>query len=270
MTLLYRFWAFLRRDYLLAGTSRLSLTWQVASIFFATPILFYLGRLIQPATSAHLTPFGGDYFAFVIVGVAVFGVLTTGMAAPAAALRHEQMIGTLDALMATPTAPHTLALGASLWNVLVAALQGLVYVVVGVLIFGLEVRTAGLAGAAVVLALALVTFAALGIVSAAFVVVLRHADPLSGLFAAASALLGGVFYPTSVLPLPLQRLAELVPLTHALRAMRLALLQGQGLTALWGEVAILLLFLSILTPLAVLAMWWAVQQAKISGTLSGY
>ncbi len=270
MALLYRLWAFLRRDYLLAGTSRLSLLWQVVSIFFAAPILFYLGRLIQPAASAHLAPFGGDYFGFVIVGVAVFGFLTAGMAGPAAAIRHEQMIGTLDVLVSTPTSPHVLALGASLWNAVIGAVQGLVYVLLGVLIFGLEVQFAALPATAVILALALGISAALGIVSAAFVLVLRHSDPLSGLLAAASALLGGVFYPTSVLPLPLQRLAEFIPLTHALRGLRLSVLGGHGLAALWGEIVILALFLAVLAPLAALAMGWAVRQAKIAGTLSAY
>lgn len=270
MTLLHRCLAFLRRDYRLAGTSRLGLTWQIVSIFFAVPTLFYLGRLIQPAAFAHLAPFGGDYFAFVIVGVAAFGFLIAGTSAPPAALRHEQMIGTLDALLTTPTPAPVVALGTSLWTVVVAAVQGMVYLVLAVVIFGLEVPIAGVPGAAVILVLALGIFSALGVIAAAFVVVFRHADPLSGLFAAASALLGGVFYPTSVLPLPLQRLAELVPLTHALRALRLALLQGHGLGVLWREVVILVLFLAVLAPLAMLTMRWAIRQAKISGTLGAY
>jgi len=270
MVLLHRFAAFLKRDYLLARASRLAFGWQLLSVFFAAPILFYMGRLIQPATSRHLAPFGGDYFAFVTIGVAVFGFLAATMAAPAAAIRHEQMIGTLEAVLITPASPHVVVLGASLWNIIVAILQGALYLVLGVLIFGLEIRGTGLLAAALVSLVAVGTFAALGMLSTALVVILRHGDPLSGLIAAGSALLGGVFYPTTVLPQPLQRLSEFVPLTHALRALRLALLQGHGVSALQEELSILLLFLGVLGPLATFALWWAIRQAKTAGTLGAY
>lgn len=270
MTLLYRLWAFLRRDYLLASSSRLAFAWQAASVVFAAPILYYLGRLIQPAASQHLTPFGGDYFAFVMVGVAFFGFLSTSMGAFGAAVRHEQMIGTLEALLATPASLLVLAVGASLWSMLIAAGQALLYLLMGALVFGLDFGRADLVSAAVILALTLSLFIALGVASAAFVIVFKHTDPMTGLFAAVSALLAGVFYPTSVMPPLLQRLAEFIPLTHALRALRLALLQGSGLAALQREVLILLLFLACLVPLAVAAFWWAVRQAKSSGTLGAY
>lgn len=270
MTLLHLLRAFLKRDYLLASSSRLAFVWQITSIFFAAPILYYLGRLIQPAASRHLAPFGGDYFAFVIVGVAFFGFLSASMGAPAQAVRHEQMIGTLDALLATPASPLAIATGASLWSVLVAAGQGLLYFLVGALVFGLDVGRADLLSAAVVFVLTLGVFVALGVASAAFVIVFRHPDPMMSLFAAASALLGGVFYPTSVLPPALQRLAEFIPLTHALRAFRLALLRGESVAALQREIVILLVFLMVLAPLAMLALWGAIRAAKSSGTLDAY
>jgi ABC-2 type transport system permease protein len=270
MASLHRFAAFLKRDYLLASASRLSLVWQLLSVFFAAPILFYLGRLIQPATSQHLAPFGGDYFAFVTIGVAFFGFLAATMASSAAAVRHEQMIGTLEAVLIAPASPHVLVLGASLWNISVAVLQGSLYIVVGALIFGLEIHGTGLLAAVLVSLIAVATFAAVGMLSTALVVILRHGDPLSGLIAAGSALLGGVFYPTSVLPQPLQRLSEFIPLTHALRALRLALLQGHGVSALQREMVILLLFLGVLGPLAVFALRWAIRQAKTMGTLGAY
>lgn len=270
MELPHRLWAFLKRDYLLASASRLAFLWQAVSIFFVTPILFYLGRLVQPAASDYLGQFGGDYFAFVVVGVAFFGFLSASMAAPAQAVRHEQMIGTLDALLVAPASPLAVAAGASLWSVLVAASQGLLYLLLGVLVFRLDIGHADVVAVAVTVFLTLGLSAALGIISAAFVIAFRQPDPLMSLFTAGSALLGGVFYPTSVLPPALQRLAEFVPLTHALRALRLALLQGYGVSALQREVAILLVFLALLAPTAMLALRWAIHQAKSSGTLGAY
>src|SRR3972149_7000264 len=75
MTAINQLRAFLKRDSLLASYSRLAFAWQVFTVVLVAPTLYYLGRLIRPAASPHLVPYGGDYFAFVILGVALFGLL---------------------------------------------------------------------------------------------------------------------------------------------------------------------------------------------------
>jgi ABC-2 type transport system permease protein len=270
MSFLYQLRAFLKRDYLLASYSRLAFVWQVFTVVLVAPTLYYLGRLIRPAASPHLAPYGGDYFAFVILGVALFGVLTAAMAATAAAVRQEQMIGTLELLMAAPVGLPALVAGLALWNVILAAGQTVLYLVLGVVVFGIDIGRANLTAAAVVFLLALGTYGALGVFAAAFVLLYRYSDPVTAAFAGLSALLGGVFYPPSVLPPTLQVLAQWLPLTYALRAIRLAVLEGYGIGALRGEVLILALFAAVLLPLAGFAFRWAVAVSKTAGTLGAY
>lgn len=270
MTLLYQLWAYLRRDYLLASASRLAFLWQVASVVFAAPTLYFLGRLIQPGASPHLAAFGGDYFAFVILGVALLGFLSAGMGAAAGAVRHEQLVGTLETLLVTPTPLPTLGVGASLWAVLTATGQAVLYLLLGVRIFGMDVTGMNLLSVLVILLLAAAAYASLGIFSAAFVLFFKYPDPLTSIFAGVSAFLAGVFYPTSVLPPALQQVAQVVPLTHALRALRLAVLQGYGVTALRREILFLALFSAVAIPLAVGAFRVAIVHARRSGTLGAY
>lgn len=270
MVLLNQLWAFLRRDYLLASSSRLAFVWQIMSVMLAAPTLYYLGRLIQPAASPHLAPFGGDYFGFVILGVGLFGFLSAGMGAAAVAMRQEQVIGTMETIMATPLSPLRLVLGASLWQTIVAGIQTLLYLLLGGLVFGIDFSRANLVGIAVVSLLAIATFAALGVLAAAFVLLFKHTDPITSAIAGLSALVAGVFYPTSVLPPLLQSLAQFVPLTYALRGLRLAALEGYSLSALWQEVLMLIFFAAALLPLSALALRWAVRYAKGTGTLGGY
>ena len=66
---------------------------------------------------------------------------------------------------------------------------------------------------------------------------------------AASGLLGGVFYPVNVLPSWLEPLSDLLPITHALEAMRQILLNGATLGAVSNQAAILTLFAAILLPI---------------------
>ncbi len=270
MRVLYQVWAFLKRDYLLASAPRFALVWQFGGIVFAVPTMYYLGRLIQPTASPHLAVFGNDYFAFVIMGVAMATFFSATLSACGAALQREPSAGTLEALLATPVSPLTLALASTGWPVFIAAIQAILYLVVAGTIFGLNLSHANLLSAGLVFLIATSTFIALGMISGGLVLVLRQPDPALRVFAGASALLAGVFYPPSVLPPVLQRLGQFIPLTHALRALRLALLQGYRIGELKAEVGVLFAFFAVAAPLAVLVLPWAVRKAKQFGTVTWY
>lgn len=261
-------WAFLRRDYRLARTARLALAWQIVSVACTVPTMYYLGRLLRPPAPV-LCASGGDYFAFVSVGVACLGLCSAGMGACAAAVRQEQMGGTLDVLLLSPAPVWALAAGASLWTMLVAAGQTGLYLVFAAIAFHLDFSRANVAGAAAALVLTMGVCAALGVLSASLVLLLRRPDVLTSLVTSASVLLAGVFYPTRVLPSALQRAAELLPLTHALRALRLALLRGDGVAALGTELRALLLFVLVLSPVALVAGRVALAEARRSGIPAG-
>jgi len=262
-------WAFLRRDYVLASASRLAFAWHVVAVGIAVPTMYYLGVLLRPAASPQLAPYGGDYFAFVVVGVAVMTLGAATMGACAAAVRREQLQGTLDVVLASPTAPGTLALGASLWPVAMAAVEFTLYLAVGAVIFHLPIRRANILSASVLLMLTFGVFAALGTLTAAFVLATRRPDALTGAVTSASVLLAGVFYPTTVLPPTLQSTSALVPLTYALHGLRLALLRGDGLGVLSGDVAALAVFLVILWPAAILAGRLALAHLRRTGPAIG-
>lgn len=267
MTIANQLWAFVRRDYLLASSSPLTFVWQLATILFAAPTLFYLGRLVQPAASADLGPYGGDYFAFVILGIAFSGLFSATMGAWATGIRNEHLGGTLDAVLVSPVSLLTVAMGSSLWSTFVAAVQTLVYLLFGRLVFHLALEHMNLASAAAAVLITFAVFASLGMISAALILLFRSGDPLTGLLAGVSVLVAGIFYPTTILSPALQRVAQWVPLTHALQAIRLALLTGAGIGRLLEEIVTLALFAFVLTPLAVMALHAAVGVAKRFGTL---
>ncbi len=270
MTIANQLWAFVKRDYLLASSARLTFAWQLITILFAAPTMYYLGRLIQPAASPDLSPYGGDYFAFVILGIAFSGFFAAMMGAWASGIRNEHLGGTLDAVLVSPVSLFTVTMGASLWNTFIAAVQTLAYLLVGRVVFHLNFLQMNITSAVATMLLTMVVFAALGMISAALILIFRSGDPLTGVLAGVSVLLAGVFYPTTILSPPLQSLARWVPLTHTLQAIRLSLLTGAGIDALWVEIITLLLFAMLLTPLAFMALHTAVRMAKRLGTIVGH
>lgn len=267
MRIAYQLWAFVRRDCLLASSSRLTFAWQLITVLFAAPTMYYLGRLIQPATSPDLQPYGGNYFAFVILGIAFSGFFSAMMGAWASGIRNEHLSGTLDAVLVNPVSIFTVAMGTSLWGTLTAAVQTLAYLLVGRLVFHLTFGQVNSVGAAATVLLTMLVFAALGMISAGLTLMFRSGDPLTGVLAGVSVLVAGVFYPTTILSPPLQRIAQWVPLTHALQAIRLSVLRGAGISALQVEIMTLLLFAMLLMTLAIIILPAAVRMAKRLGTI---
>ena len=185
-------------------------------------------------------------------------------------IRQGQVTGTLEAMLVTPTRLSTILISSSLWSFAFTSLDVVLYLLLGWLLFGVDLSRADWLAALVVQVLTIVTFSALGIISASFIMVFKQGNPLDIVLSIASSLLGGVYYPVTVLPAWLQPISALLPITYSLRAMRLAVLQGQGLAALAFDLLALAAFAVVLFPLSLLAFRWALRKARRDGSLTQY
>jgi ABC-type multidrug transport system permease subunit len=86
----------------------------------------------------------------------------------------------------------------------------------------------------------------------------------------ASALLGGVYYPTHVIPSWLEHLSTLVPLAPALRIVRRLLLQGAPVMDVRTDVALLAAQAAVLAAVGTLVLGTALRHARRAGTLGQY
>lgn len=85
-----------------------------------------------------------------------------------------------------------------------------------------------------------------------------------------SALLGGIYYCTSVIPSWLQQLSIVVPLTYGLRAMRQALLLDLPARNLTSDLLTLAGASAILLALGGVSFGASLRQARLHGTLGEY
>jgi ABC-2 type transport system permease protein len=262
--------AFLKRDLSLAVSYRLSFVMQVLGIFFSVASFYFLSRLFGSALVPQLDKYGGDYFSFVLIGLAFSGYIGLSISNFAQSIREAQMMGTLEVMLLSPTPLSTILFSSSLWSYLFTTVNVLVYIAVGALLFGFNVSQANLVTALVVMLLSIISFSGIGILSAAIVLIAKRGDPIAWAFGTASNLLAGVFYPISVLPDWLEPVSRLLPLTYALDAMRLAVLQGYSLYEVRVDLLVLLGFAVVLTPLSLLVFRKALKQAKMEGSLIQY
>jgi ABC-2 type transport system permease protein len=231
--------------------------------------VFFLSRAFGAAGAGLISEYGGDYFAFAIVGIAFTNFMALGLGGIGTRVREGQMMGTLELMLLSPNRLGVLLLSSSLWSHAVSLGTLLLYLLTGALL-GVQLGQANVPMAVLSLTLAIISFNALGLLAASFVIVLKQGNPVTWLIGTASVLLSGVFYPTSVLPGWLRDIGQLLPLTQALELMRRSILNGEGLTTLWEPFLALLVLTVVLLPAGLFACHLAVRVAQTDGSLSQY
>jgi ABC-2 type transport system permease protein len=264
MSIAWKAWAFLKRDFFTDLSYKLSFALQVVDVLVGVGAFYFLARMIG-RTAFH----GYEPFAFILVGVAVNGYMTTMLVCYANSIRGGQPLGTLKMVLATPTSPASFVLFSSVYPMIRALFDALLYLLGGY-VLGLSLAKANIPVALLIFLLSECAFSSIGIFSATFTLVSKRGDPLLWLFGGLSWLLGGVYYPVEVLPRFLRAAAQLLPITHALVAMRAALLEHASAGALSGQIAILAAFGLVGLPLSLLAFHLGVRWTKITGTLSHF
>jgi len=264
MSIAWKAWAFFKRDLITDLSYKFSFAFQVVDVLVAIAAYFFLARLIGRGAYHGYQP-----FAFILVGMAVNGYMTTSLACYSLSIRGSQPLGTLKMVLATPTSPVAFILLSSLYPLVRAGFDALLYLLGGSLL-GLSLAKINVPVVLLIFLLSEIAFSSIGILSATFTLVFKRGDPMLWLFGGLSWLLGGVYYPIDVLPRFLRGAAQLLPITHALVGMRAALLEHASFATLMPQLGILGVFGLLGLPLSLLAFYWGVRWAKITGTLSHF
>ena len=260
--------AFFWRDFAIARGYRGALLLETIEALFGVATFYYLSRFVQSPELSSELPAGTNYFAFALIGFAFFDYLSVSLSAFDASLEEARQNRTLEALLVTQTPLPVILAGSALYPFAALALRTCVYIAWGALLFGFAPRSANWPAAVAILLASILAFVGLGILSAGYSILFKRGNPAKWMVLGVSGLVGGMMYPVSVLPVPLQILARLIPVTYSLEGMRGALLAGAGWRELFPSIGALLLFAVILIPLSFLVFAWALRRTKITGTLT--
>ncbi len=262
--------AFVRRDVSMALSYRTSFALQLVGILLTISVFYFLSQFLETQVGSSLDIPGGDYFAFILVGLAFTRYMTLSMTTFSSSIREGQMMGTLEIMLLSPTRLSKILLSSSIWAYVFTSIQIVVFILLGVAVFGMSLTGANYLTAAAILVLSIASFAAIGIISASIIVVLKKGDPIAWAITGVSTLLAGVYFPIYVLPDWLESLSWLLPLRYTLDGMRSALLEGNSLQDCWVQLVGLTGFAVVLLPLAFLCFRYAVRRARVEGTLVHY
>lgn len=243
---------------------------QFSNIFLNLGIFYFIAQLLGSTQIDSLDGYGGDYFAFVLIGLAFTGYFGIGLNSFANKLRQAQTTGTIEAILSTPVRVSTMIVGTSLWDYFLTTLRSFVYLGLGVVLGGITIQTSNLLFALLILLLSVLTFASIGVFAASFIMVLKRGNPITWFFGAFSSLFGGVYYPIDVLPDWLTWISKLIPLTYSLEGLRISLLIPGYNPQIWIDILVLMGFCCVLIPASLYTFRKAVEFARIDGSLSQY
>ena len=262
--------AFVRRDFLVAWSYRVVFVSDFVQLAGQVLLFYFVGLMID---QSKLPTFAGTevtYLEFAAIGIALAVFMQLGLDRVASALRGEQLMGTLESLLVTPTAPSTIQLGSVAFDLVYIPLRTAIFLVAVAIAFGLHFDLAGLAPALTILLVFIPFVWGLGVASAGLIMTFRRGAGLVGMGVVGLGLVSGIYFPLDLLPSWLATVAEFNPVAIAIQGMREALLGGVGWTEIARDVAILAPMSAASLALGLAVFRLAVRRERRLGTLGLY
>jgi ABC-type polysaccharide/polyol phosphate export permease len=225
---------------------------------------YYLARAIGP----QFRPEGMPYFLFLLIGTGFYTFLLSGTHSFLKTIQESQQTGTLEVLLTTATPAAVLVSLGALSAFGESLLQFVVYIGAGIFLFA-PILNISVAGCLLAFGFSILSAFAIGLFAAGMQISMHKGSAVLWVLGSGAWLMSGTLFPVTALPKPVQMVSYVIPFTHSLAAMRLAVLGG-SFAAIAREVGILALFALFLVPAGVMFFSSMVRKARQKGTLSFY
>ncbi len=259
--------AYIKKEFLIEMSYKFAMMFSLLGIFTTIATYFFIDRLFGNQMTSDLAPFATSYFPYVLVGNAFFAYVGLALGGLSGRIESEQSLGTLEVLFGSPTKLWVLMLAIVAWNTIYASAEVLGFFILGGIGFGVDFSHINWLSLGSILGLAIIAFNSIGLIEAAWLLVFKRGLAVAWAINGLGALLGGVFFPVTVLPAWLQTIAAWNPITYAIRGLQLAIYQGTPITQLTLELFVLGAFCLVLVPLGLCSWNWALRRAKDEGSL---
>lgn len=261
--------ALLRAQWLSAISYRTRLVFSILGVLVGVVPVYFVSRALQELVGDALVGEGSQLFAFLVVGTIALLFITSALTNLPAAIGSGISTGSWESLLATRGRVWGLLAGFSAYDLAWNSVKAAVLLGAAAAL-GASIEWSALVVATGIMVMIVLAYLPLGVVAAASTLAFRSATPLPRVALVASVFLGGVYYPTSVIPGWLRDLSSFIPLTYGLRALRRSLLEGWTLTQILPDLEVLLFFDAVLLLVATIAFSAALRHARRAGTLAQY
>jgi ABC-2 type transport system permease protein len=242
--------------------------WELAFFVWTaanTLTIVFIGKGVEAA--------GGDIdverlTTILLIGAVIWSYLGIIFEILTETVQWERWEGTIEYTFMAPLSRAVHLVGMGLFAVGYGVVRATIVFVVIASFFGLNMPDANFVSAIVLLAIASVSFIGIGMMTAVLPLISPEKGTQVGYIAQGLMLVvSGVYYPVSVLPTWMEWISKISPATYALRGIREAILEGKGLSALWGDIWPLIVIGLVSIPLGLEIFRRGERYAKQHGKL---
>jgi len=206
---------------------------------------------------------------FLLIGAVVWAYLGILFEFLMETVAWERWEGTIEYTFMAPLSRAMHLAGQGVFAIMYGLLRAIfLFTVCAFLFFDLSMPDAQFFPAFVVLVVASISFIGIGMMMSVLPLISPEKGTQLGFVAQGTLLVvSGVYYPVSVLPEWMQWIATISPATYALDGIREAILDGQGLSAMWDEIWPLLIIGVLSIPIGLWVFSHGEKYAKKHGKL---
>ncbi len=259
------FWEVIRRDLHVYISYRTRLVSQALTVVFSLTLFYYISRLV------HVSSFKShqEYFSYVVVGIALVSVMYSCFSIPEV-VRQELIAGTFDRLLLSPFGAVRSVVAMTLFPMAYSFVIAAITLCIGAGLYGMQVDWSTAPLSIPVMGLALLAFLPFGLMFASLTILVKQGNVGTSWVIALLSIVGGLYFPVTLLPDWAQTVAKLEPFTPATDVLR-NLLVGNSVGGAPGTALLKLLgFAAVLLPLSLVGLATAIRTGQRRGTIIEY
>ncbi|MCK4718990.1 MAG: ABC transporter permease, partial [Thermoplasmata archaeon] len=239
---------------------KLSFVFSLVSMVVSIATFFFVSLLVGDRSDL-LADYGGDYFSFVLVGLAFQFYATMTLGDYLKTIRGAYWNNWMEMIITSPYRLRTFFASVMTWSYLYATINVMLYFVLGILVFGAQIPFPSHWWLVmIILILSLFAISGLGLLSASMFLLAGAkggTEPVKYVVGTIAGIFSGVFFPVALIPGWLRPVGYVLPHTYALEGIRRALLTPTAIHwgsafewwSMWNILFMLIMFSMILVPL---------------------
>lgn len=255
-----------KRDFALFASYRMRFFTTFVTTAVSLTLFYYISRLV----TSHKIGSPNEYYAFVVIGIVILGVLTSTLHTPVATLRQELVAGTFERMLLSPFGTVRCILSLMIFPLLLALVTGLVSLTYAALVFGLSIHWSTAAASIPVAMLGALAFAPFGLLMASAVVIFKQTNAGATFVVTGITLVAGVYFPVALLPGWIRWASDVQPFTPAVDLLRHFLVDTPLGDSVGLSLVKLVAFPAVLLPMSLWTLNAAVRRSRRLGTVIEY
>lgn len=259
---------------------KLSFIFSLVAMLISVTTFFFVSILIGDGSKSALADYGGNYFSFVLVGLAFEFYATATLIDYLKSVRAIYWNNWMEMVVTSPFSIKSFLVSIMTFSYLYATIHVLLYFVVGIGVFGADIpATPHILLILLILGLSILAISGLGIMSASMFLLTDAkgaTEPIGYVIGTLAGVFSGVFFPISMIPPWLRPIGYVLPHTYALEGLRKAILTPNEIYwgslfewwSMWNILFVLTVFSIILVPLGLWMFNKSIMHGEKTGTLA--